>query len=273
MPRRAATRLQRCAYTDVAEADARMLPTRHFPVGATDFTAAARRLAKHGEAAELEVSRIRASRRVHTSRLECEVHRPGTSGTIWTMSWFGLFAAALLISGAEPRLAQTDTTHRPEVRYFGQLPPGITPVRFAPGVVSTKAIEINGVFRQDFREFFFARQIDGVFALFRSTLAGDRWSDAQALRIFPGGGSGVAVDMAYSSNGQELYFLGRFKPDVPPREAPLDIWVTRQRDGHWATAQIVPAGLYAYSRNRIYLERTNFGEEYLRYKKSVRRWL
>src|SRR5262245_28504802 len=66
MPRRAATRLQRCAYTDVAEADARMLPTRHFPVGATDFTAAARRLAKHGEAAELEVSRIRASRRVYT---------------------------------------------------------------------------------------------------------------------------------------------------------------------------------------------------------------
>ena len=53
----------------------------------------------------------------------------------------------------------------PGVRYLGQKPPGTTPVRFAPGIVSTDAIEINGVFRHDFREFFFARQVDGVLRL------------------------------------------------------------------------------------------------------------
>jgi len=127
------------------------------------------------------------------------------------------------------------------VRYLGQAPPGSTPVRFAPDVVSTPAIEINGVFRPDFREFFFARRVGDVFTLFRSTLNGTRWSAPQALSIFPGGASGVAVDMAYSPDGRELYFLGRFKPGVPPNEAPLDIWVTRYKDGRWATAEVVPA--------------------------------
>jgi hypothetical protein len=42
------------------------------------------------------------------------------------------------------------------------------PERFAPGVVSTPAIEINGVFAPDFREFVFARRLEGVFTLFRS---------------------------------------------------------------------------------------------------------
>ena len=134
-----------------------------------------------------------------------------------------------------------DQTVGASVRYLGQVPPGTTPVRFAPGIVSTPAIEINGAFRPDFQEFFFARQLAGVFTLFRSTLTGDRWSDAQPLSIFPGGAAGVAVDMAYSPNGGELFFLGRFKPGVPPMEAPLDIWVTRYRDGRWAAAEMVAA--------------------------------
>jgi hypothetical protein len=51
------------------------------------------------------------------------------------------------------------------LRYLGQTPPGLTPVRFAPGIVSTSAIEINAAFRPDFREFFFARGGWSVHAL------------------------------------------------------------------------------------------------------------
>ena len=127
------------------------------------------------------------------------------------------------------------------VRYLGQPAPGTTPVRFAPGIVSTGAIEINGVFRRDFREFFFARQVDRVFTLFRSTLNGTTWSTPEAMPVFPGGAPGVAVDMAYSPDGRELFFLGRFKPGVAPMEAPVDIWVSRYRDGRWNTAETVPA--------------------------------
>lgn len=134
-----------------------------------------------------------------------------------------------------------DQTIAPAVRYLGQAPPGTTPARFAPGIVSTAAIEINGAFRPDFREFFFARHVTGVFALFRSTLTGTTWSAPEALPVFPAGASGMAVDMAYSPDGRDLYFLGRFKPGVAPLEAPIDIWVTRYRDGRWTTAETVAA--------------------------------
>jgi Tol biopolymer transport system component len=127
----------------------------------------------------------------------------------------------------------------PSVRYLGQTPPGTTPARFAPGIVSTPAIEINAVFRPDFQEFFFARQVDGVFTLFNSRLSGSQWSKPEALQIYPPNGQGMAVDMAYSPDGRELYFLGRFKPGVPQAEAPQDIWVIRQRDGRWSNAELV----------------------------------
>lgn len=138
------------------------------------------------------------------------------------------------------RVGSSDEPVPPSIRYLGQAPPGTTPVRFAPGIVSTDAIEINGVFRPDFREVFFARQVAGVFTLFRSTLAGTTWSAPEALPVFPDGARGMAVDMAYSPDGRDLYFLGRFKPGVSPEEAPIDIWVTRYRDGRWTTAGTVP---------------------------------
>ena len=126
-------------------------------------------------------------------------------------------------------------------RYLGQKPPGLTPERFAPGVVSTAAIEINGVFAPDFREFVFARQLDGVFTLFRSTLEGSQWSAPQPLRLFPGAAAGVAVDMSISPDGQEMFFLGRFKAGVAPDERPFDIWVSRKKNGAWTAAETVPA--------------------------------
>ena len=137
--------------------------------------------------------------------------------------------------------ASAATTSRQPSRYFGQTPPGLTPERFAPGVVSGEGIEINGVFAPDFREFLFARRLGDAFTIFRSSLESGRWSEPQALSLFPGNGRGVAVDMAYSPDGNELYFLGRFKAGVAPMEAPLDIWVSRRVQGKWATAEIVPA--------------------------------
>ena len=126
-------------------------------------------------------------------------------------------------------------------RYLGQKPPGLTPERFAPGIVSTAGIEINGVFAPDFREFVFARQLDGVFTLFRSTLEGSKWSAPQPLRLYPGGAAGVAVDMAISPDGQEMFFMGRYKAGVAPDERPFDIWMSRKKDGGWTTAETVSA--------------------------------
>ena len=45
--------------------------------------------------------------------------------------------------------------------YLGQPPPRTTAELFAPGIISTDAVELNSVFTPDGREFFFTRLIDG----------------------------------------------------------------------------------------------------------------
>ena len=45
--------------------------------------------------------------------------------------------------------------------YLGQKPPGLVPELFAPGIVSTENLEIEGVFAPNMNEFFYVRQRDG----------------------------------------------------------------------------------------------------------------
>lgn len=45
--------------------------------------------------------------------------------------------------------------------YLGQEPPGLVPKLFAPGIVSTDNLEIDGAFTPDMREFYFSRQMEG----------------------------------------------------------------------------------------------------------------
>ena len=87
--------------------------------------------------------------------------------------------------------------------YFGQPVPGLTPERFAPGVVSTDTIELNGVFTPDGREFFFTRLVDGVDTMHHSVFDAGKWSLPRPLLLFPGGTKAVAVDMSVSADGQE----------------------------------------------------------------------
>lgn len=127
--------------------------------------------------------------------------------------------------------------------YFGQPVPGLTPALFAPGIVSTDAIELNGVFAPDMKEFFFTRIIEGTPTMFHSQLAGAVWSAPRPLMLYPGKAQALAVDMAVSPDGSELYFLGNYRPPggtgVERRDT--DIWRSRRMDGAWATAEIVPS--------------------------------
>jgi hypothetical protein len=48
----------------------------------------------------------------------------------------------------------------PQRPYLDQPVPGLTPERFAPGIVSTDAIELNGVFSADGQELYFLASYD-----------------------------------------------------------------------------------------------------------------
>lgn len=82
--------------------------------------------------------------------------------------------------------------------------------RFAPGLVSTDAIELNGVFSPDLREFYFTRVVDGVDTMHQIILADGRWRSPRELLLLPNRARAEAADMVLSRDGQELFFLCRF---------------------------------------------------------------
>ena len=119
--------------------------------------------------------------------------------------------------------------------------PGRTPDLFAPGVVNTDGIEINLVFNKAYTELFFARRIDGVFAIYTSRLAPDGWTTPEKLDLFPDNPAARAVDMALSPDEQALYFLGILPGKTEGDDTETDIWVSDRTPAGWSAARLVPA--------------------------------
>ncbi len=93
--------------------------------------------------------------------------------------------------------------------YLGQEPPGMTPERFAPGLISLDdERELNSVFSPNGRIFMFSRVVDGSFKMFFSYLRDDgSWQEprmAAPSKTYPGHSD---VDMAFSPDGDWLYFI------------------------------------------------------------------
>lgn len=142
--------------------------------------------------------------------------------------------------GREPGRGPTADASSPRPSYVGQSTPGLTPERFAPGVVSTDAIELNGVFTPDGREFFFTRLIDKIDTMFHSRFADGKWSAPSPLLVYANQARAVAVDMAVSPDGRELYFLGQHAHEFTQDPSNWDLWVSRLVDGAWTTARVLP---------------------------------
>lgn len=146
--------------------------------------------------------------------------------------------------------------------YLGQPVPGLTPVLFAPGIVSTEAIELNGVFAPDMREFFFTRIIDRTPTMFHSRLAGGAWTEPRPLMLYPGQARALAVDMSVSPDGLELFFHGNYRPSGSAADVTEgDIWRSRRLDGAWATAGMVPPPISS-DANEVYTSVVRDGSLY-----------
>jgi Tol biopolymer transport system component len=126
------------------------------------------------------------------------------------------------------------------VPYLGQSVPGPTAEHFAPGIVNTDAIEINGVFTPDGRTFFFARQIEGVFTIFRSDFGETGWTSPTPMEVYPNDVRALAVDMTVTTDGKSLYFLGQHVHEDEIGPPNLDIWVVRRDGNSWGFAELVP---------------------------------
>ena len=125
-----------------------------------------------------------------------------------------LSARDIAVPAAEPARSATAP---PQPPYFGQAVPGTTPQPFAPGVVNTPAIELNGVFTPDGREFFFTRLLDGIDTMFHvvssSRPGGHGQSDLYVAHKQENGRWGELVNLGPTINSDQTDFCPMVTPD------------------------------------------------------------
>jgi hypothetical protein len=167
-----------------------------------------------------------------------------------TMSRHHVVSAFLVCSAAwtaHDPLPMSVVAFAAQSAFLGQPAPGLTPARFAPGVVSTDgAIELNGVFSPDGREFFFTRVVDKVPTMFHARFGDGNWTAPRPLLVYANQERAPAVDMFVSPDGKELFFLGQHAHEYA-KELDSDLWVSQLVDGNWAAARVLPPPIWTRS--------------------------
>jgi Tol biopolymer transport system component len=116
--------------------------------------------------------------------------------------------------------------------YLGQEPPGPQPKIFAPGVVSTKADELNSIFSPDGNEFIFAVKTPdrGRHTLVTMVRDGENWSPP---RVLPFSGRFSDADPCFSADGTRLFFISTRPREAGGQENDWDIWVVDRSSKGW----------------------------------------
>ncbi|HUX08620.1 MAG TPA: hypothetical protein VMX35_15065 [Acidobacteriota bacterium] len=119
--------------------------------------------------------------------------------------------------------------------YLGQEPPGMEPVLFAPGIVSTGLDELNAVFLPGGKELIFSVTSGQMkWALVTMREENGRWT---APEVAPFSGVYGDVDPCVSPDGKRLYFCSdRPRSGEGEAENDYDIWYVEKTDGGWSEA-------------------------------------
>ena len=89
------------------------------------------------------------------------------------------FCVLVMVTGIQAAVSGQEFS---ELRgpYLGQMPPGMTPEIFAPGVISTDKKELNSVFSPAGTEFYYAkRTAEKGYTIWFTRIADDRWAEPQ----------------------------------------------------------------------------------------------
>lgn len=146
-------------------------------------------------------------------------------------------AAALVVSAAgRGQVAPPFVTPFPDLRgeYLGQTPPGLTAQRFAPGIISTEALDSPPVFTPDGHEVFWSR-IGPSPGVFHSRVDGGRWTAPEKAAFCREGGLDV-TPLLFDSGRQMLFLSTRALPDGrQPTRGFFTFWLTRREGAGWST--------------------------------------
>jgi Tol biopolymer transport system component len=115
--------------------------------------------------------------------------------------------------------------------YLGQKPPGLTPKKFAPDIISTESNELNCVFTPDGRECFFSIWEEGINTIMTIKKKNGQWTKRSVASF-----SGVYsdVDPYITSDGKRLYFSSKRPLDGNGKPKDSDIWyVEKNSNNKW----------------------------------------
>ncbi|UTW54002.1 hypothetical protein [Kordiimonas sp. SCSIO 12610] len=118
-------------------------------------------------------------------------------------------------------------------QYIMKETPGLTPEKFAPDVVSTDAaFELNAVFSNDGKEFFFTREINKKFKIFSMHRTENGWSIPEMVSFSKTHPDNRDADMMFSPDGSRLYFISdRPLEGYPEKE--YNLWYVDRAEGGW----------------------------------------
>ena len=120
--------------------------------------------------------------------------------------------------------------------YLGQKPPGMTPERFAPGIVTTPANEFGCCFSQDGREFYFTRydpKLRQSTAIYVIRYDGVRWSEPV---IAPFSGRFYDAEPSMAPDGSRLFFIST-RPSYDMQK--VRIWSVVRTPKGWGTPEVI----------------------------------
>jgi hypothetical protein len=144
-------------------------------------------------------------------------------------------------------------------KYLNEVPPGTTPVVFAPGKVSTKdQFEFGSVFSKNRNEFYYAVEINGKAETRFMKFENGSWTSPVTILIHD----------VYSYNDpfltpdeKSLFFISdRPLSGVGPKKD-YDIWYVERQSGKWSDP--INAGAHINSvKNEYYISFTSNGKMY-----------
>ncbi len=125
--------------------------------------------------------------------------------------------------------------------YLGQKPPGMTPELFAPGIITTDAIEGCSGWGKDMEYFIFQRRIDGRPQLYIMNLNNGIWSAPECL---PFGEKYQVGDFTVAPDGETMVFASRISIDeIEPESEGANIWIVKKTEAGWTEPEHIGLGI------------------------------
>lgn len=170
------------------------------------------------------------------------------------------FVAATLVLWAMS-FSGAETSESNDHSVLGLSPPDDTPIILAPNIISLPdQTELNAIFHPNGDEFYFCRQVDGIYRLFKmQRQENGTWSlpDRVALKAQD---EYEIVDIWISPDGTKMIYISNAPTDIFA-EGSVNFWVMNREGDSWGPPILLPAPINSDYRE-IYPVIVNSGNLY-----------